>query len=59
MNPPTICCSLCFFLDPDVKRPALTVLNGHAVCREHLGDAACGDFNAALRSAEDFAEMDQ
>jgi hypothetical protein len=49
-------CILCLYDEelwppPDgVERDAVFTVNGMSTCREHLGEALCGDIDHALRS---------
>lgn len=48
-------CAICAFLNEE-ETPAQVIINGHSVCSRHVGEASCGDFHAAISSAQMLAE---
>ena len=47
--PPPLRCCLCLYVRKGVAPPADTVINGQAVCYDHMGYITGGDFSRALR----------
>lgn len=49
----TLCCCLCLHVREGVASPADTIINGHAVCYDHMGYVQGGQFSAALSVARE------
>lgn len=47
----TLHCSICLYVRTGVAPEAVTVINGQAVCYDHMGYVAGGGHSSALRIA--------
>jgi hypothetical protein len=58
----TVFCAVCYYVPPPDKRlrVAVTIIEGYAVCEDHLGYVAQGQrFAAILNAAQRAAEVSQ
>lgn len=53
MNPKPILCSFCFFAAPYKSQPAEFIINGQAVCEDHVDRTRDDAFGAALVKLQD------